>query len=105
MVDNSVDAAKLKAELGAIDDSEDNMPIGPAPDGFEPIPDLGDYTPKADIGAIPTPAPAAPATPAAPAAATESEAAKESSVSVAPNVLENADTVENKAVASAPASA
>lgn len=102
MVDNSMDAAKLKAELGAIDDSEDNMPIGPAPDGFEPIPDLGDYTPKADIGAIPTPASAAPA---ASAAAPMVDAAKESSVFGAPNVLENADTVENKAVAPAGAPA
>ena len=112
MVDDAMDAAKLKAELGAIDDSEDNMPIGPAPDGFEPIPDLGDYTPKADIGAIPTPITGSPATPVAPAApaaptapAVPVEPMKESSVSVAPNVLENADTMVNKAVAPAPASA
>jgi|GEM_PF-2340504 len=112
MVDDAMSAAKLKAELGAIDDSEDNMPIGPAPDGFEPIPDLGDYTPKADIGAIPTPAPAYPAdtatsaAPAAPAAsAAPVEPVKESSVSAASNVLENADATVNKAVAPAPASA
>lgn len=40
MVEDEMDAAKLKEAFGSIDETVDDTPIGPAPDGFEPIPDL-----------------------------------------------------------------
>ncbi len=40
MVEEKVDTTNVKDLLGSIDTSVDNSPIGPAADGFEPIPDL-----------------------------------------------------------------
>lgn len=40
MVEDTMSADKLKEAFGSIDETIDNTPIGPAADGFEPIPDL-----------------------------------------------------------------
>lgn len=49
MIEEEIDADKIRAGLGDLAKDEDEGPIGPAPDGFEPIPDLGDFEPVTDI--------------------------------------------------------
>jgi len=44
MVEDKVSKDDIKDVLGGIDESIDTAPIGPAADGFEPIPDLEDVT-------------------------------------------------------------
>lgn len=44
MVEKDVNADDVRNVLGSIDDTIDTAPIGPAADGFEPIPDLEDVT-------------------------------------------------------------
>jgi len=44
MVEKDVDKDDVKNVLGRIDESVDTAPIGPAADGFEPIPDLEEVT-------------------------------------------------------------
>lgn len=44
MVEKEVDKNDIESVLGGIDNTVDTAPIGPAADGFEPIPDLEDVT-------------------------------------------------------------
>ena len=53
MVDEEIDVVKIRAGLGDLATDEDEGPIGPAPDGFEPIPDLGDFEPASDNNTAP----------------------------------------------------
>ncbi len=74
MLEEDLDAAKIRAGLGGLASEDDEGPIGPAPDGFEPIPDLGDFEPVTDINTTPE-------------TVDMEKTAKESTVSIKPDVV------------------